>query len=73
VVALAGGQRPDDRQVLELLGDGRQVLGVRRRDDAGRHGRAITFQWDESNAGIRVALGDTFGEDRHPGSRRDRQ
>jgi hypothetical protein len=54
-------------------GDGRQVLGVPRGDDAGRQGRALTFQWDETNACIRVALGDTFGEHRHPGSRRNGQ
>jgi hypothetical protein len=54
-------------------GDGRQVLGVPRGDDAGRQGRALTCQRDETNACIRVALGDTFGEHRHSGSRRNRQ
>jgi hypothetical protein len=40
-----------------------------RGDDRRRQDRALAIQRDEANAGIRVALADTFGEQSHPGSR----
>jgi hypothetical protein len=49
------------------------MLGVPSGDDACGHHRALTAQWDKTDACIGVALGNTFGEHRHSGPRRDRQ